>query len=118
MTGLRIGARVLEGLARNASTHAAGVVIADRPLTEYLPLCRGTNDEPITQYAMKSVEDIGLRSTKLRTPARTLIVIPNKAVAADAITNFSRMPQRRVEQVRGGVVPARGRAPLGINDGC
>ncbi|MCX6356529.1 MAG: DNA polymerase III subunit alpha [Candidatus Aureabacteria bacterium] len=50
----------LEGLARNASTHAAGVVIGDRPLTEYLPLCRGTDEEPITQYAMKSVEDIGL----------------------------------------------------------
>lgn len=50
----------LEGLARNASTHAAGVVIADRPLTEYLPLCRGTDGEPITQYAMKSVEEIGL----------------------------------------------------------
>ena len=45
-----------------------------------------------------TVEDIGLRSTKLRTPARTLIVIPNKTVAGDAITNFSRMPQRRVEQ--------------------
>jgi len=50
----------LEGLARNASTHAAGVVISDRSLTKYLPLCRGANGELITQYAMKSVEDIGL----------------------------------------------------------
>ncbi|MCX6354284.1 MAG: DNA polymerase III subunit alpha [Candidatus Aureabacteria bacterium] len=50
----------LEGLARNASTHAAGVVISDKPLTGYLPLCRGVNGELITQYAMKSVEDIGL----------------------------------------------------------
>ncbi len=51
---------VLEGLARNASTHAAGVVIAEEPLTEYLPLCMGSNDEPMTQCAMKAVEDIGL----------------------------------------------------------
>lgn len=48
-----------------------------------------------------TVEDIGLRSTKLRTPQRTLIAIPNKTVAADAINNFSRMPQRRVDQTIG-----------------
>jgi DNA polymerase-3 subunit alpha len=66
----------LEGLARNASTHAAGVVIADRPLIEYLPLCRGTNDEPITQYAMKSVEDIGLLKMDFL-GLRTLTVVHN-----------------------------------------
>ena len=48
-----------------------------------------------------TVEDIGLRSTKLRTPARTLIAIPNKTVAGEAINNFSRMPQRRVDQTIG-----------------
>lgn len=48
-----------------------------------------------------TVEDIGLRSTKLRTPARTLIAIPNKTVAGEAINNFSRMPQRRVDQMIG-----------------
>ncbi|HEY0965956.1 MAG TPA: mechanosensitive ion channel family protein [Opitutaceae bacterium] len=47
------------------------------------------------------VEDIGLRSTKLRTPAKSLIVIPNKTVAAEAIINESRFTQRRVEQVIG-----------------
>ncbi len=45
-----------------------------------------------------TVEDIGLRSTKLRTPATTLITIPNKTMATEVITNFSRMTQRRVEQ--------------------
>jgi len=50
----------LEGLARHASTHAAGVVIANKPLMEYLPLQRGQNGEVITQYAMKQVEAIGL----------------------------------------------------------
>jgi MscS family membrane protein len=44
-----------------------------------------------------TVEDIGLRSTKLRTPERTLIIIPNKSVASDPVTNYSRMPQRRVD---------------------
>ncbi len=48
-----------------------------------------------------SVEDIGLRSTKLRTPDRTLIAIPNKTVANEAINNFGRMPQRRVVQTIG-----------------
>jgi MscS family membrane protein len=48
-----------------------------------------------------TVEEIGLRSTKLRTPARTLVVIPNKAVAEAVIDNVSRMPQRRVDQTLG-----------------
>jgi DNA polymerase-3 subunit alpha len=42
----------LEGLTRHASTHAAGVVISDRPIVEYLPLYRGTNGEIVTQYPM------------------------------------------------------------------
>jgi DNA polymerase-3 subunit alpha len=53
-------AKSLEGLARHASTHAAGVVIANKPLMEYLPLQRGQNGEVMTQYAMKQVEAIGL----------------------------------------------------------
>lgn len=53
-------AKSLEGLARHASTHAAGVVISNKPLMEYLPLQRGQNSEIITQYAMKQVEAIGL----------------------------------------------------------
>jgi DNA polymerase-3 subunit alpha len=52
--------KVLEGLPRHASTHAAGVVIADRPLVDYLPLFRGKNEEVLTQYNMKCVEKIGL----------------------------------------------------------
>ncbi len=52
--------RVLEGLPRHASTHAAGVVIGDRPLVEYLPLYRGKKGEVVTQFDMKCVEKIGL----------------------------------------------------------
>ena len=52
--------RVLEGLPRHASTHAAGVVIADKPLVEYLPLYKGKKNEVVTQLDMKCVEKIGL----------------------------------------------------------
>jgi DNA polymerase-3 subunit alpha len=53
-------ALVLEGLTRHASTHAAGVVIGDRPIVEYMPLYRGQDGEVVTQYAMKAVERVGL----------------------------------------------------------
>jgi DNA polymerase-3 subunit alpha len=53
-------ARSLEGLPRHASTHAAGIVISDKQLNEYLPLYRGQNGEVVTQYAMKEVGTIGL----------------------------------------------------------
>ena len=48
-----------------------------------------------------TVEEIGLRSTKLRTAQRTQIVIPNKTVASEVITNYTRMPQRRVDTTLG-----------------
>ena len=51
----------LEGLPRNSSTHAAGVVIGDRPLSELVPLYRDPrSDMPVTQFDMKYVEDSGL----------------------------------------------------------
>ncbi len=53
-------AKSLEGLTRHASTHAAGVVISNKSLMEYLPLYRGQNGEVMTQYPMKEVETIGL----------------------------------------------------------
>ncbi|MBN2372579.1 DNA polymerase III subunit alpha [bacterium] len=52
--------RALEGLARHASTHAAGIVIAPKPLVEYLPLYRGQKGEVMTQFTMGDVEKIGL----------------------------------------------------------
>ncbi len=54
-------ARKLEGLHRHASTHAAGVVIGDRPLVELVPLYRDPRSEvPVTQFSMKWVEAAGL----------------------------------------------------------
>jgi len=62
--GLIDTARSLEGVARHASTHAAGVVIADAPLIRYTPLHRPTGGEDgniaVTQYPMEVLEDIGL----------------------------------------------------------
>ena len=50
----------LEGVTRHAGVHAAGVLIAPRPLVEYLPLYRNSNDEITTQFEMKSVDRMGL----------------------------------------------------------
>ena len=51
----------LEGLPRNSSTHAAGVVIGDRPLSQLVPLYRDPkSDMPVTQFDMKYVEGAGL----------------------------------------------------------
>jgi DNA polymerase III subunit alpha len=54
-------ARGVEGVARHAGTHAAGVVVADQPLTNYVPLQRATRgDSAMTQYDMKVLDKIGL----------------------------------------------------------
>src|SRR3954466_3879563 len=52
-------ARGLEGIVRNSSIHAAAVVIADRPLTDIVPL-QMADDRIVTQYSMKPIEEIGL----------------------------------------------------------
>ncbi|HVN25195.1 MAG TPA: DNA polymerase III subunit alpha [Syntrophorhabdales bacterium] len=69
-------AMVLEGLARHASTHAAGIVISNKPLVEHLPLHRGTKGETVTQYPMKSIEKIGLIKFDLL-GLKTLTIIDN-----------------------------------------
>ena len=50
----------LEGLTRHSSIHAAGIVISQKPMVEYLPLHRGKNGEMVTQFDMKKVELVGL----------------------------------------------------------
>lgn len=52
-------AKSVEGMPRNSSTHAAGVVITDRPVSDYVPLA--TNDESVvTQFTMTTIEELGL----------------------------------------------------------
>lgn len=55
-------AKKLEGVARHASTHACGVIIADQPLDEIVPLQHPTQNDTniVTQYEMHSIEDLGL----------------------------------------------------------
>ena len=55
-------AKKLEGVVRHASTHAAGIVIGDKPLTNYLPLQKSTKNDltNLTQYSMYELEEMGL----------------------------------------------------------
>lgn len=71
-------ARTLEGLARHASTHAAGVVITPTKLTDYVPLFKSNKEEITTQYDMKSLEAIGLLKMDFL-GLRTLTVIHDTA---------------------------------------
>jgi len=70
-------AKVLEGLARHTSIHAAGIVITPTPLTNYLPLYKSPQSNDVTtQYTMKYVEEIGLLKMDFL-GLRTLSVIDN-----------------------------------------
>lgn len=95
LAGLGIGGLAFALAAQDTLANVFGsvVVAVDQPFRvgEYVQI--GPH--------MGTVEDIGLRSTKLRTPQRTVIAIPNKTVANEAINNFGRMTERRVEQVIG-----------------
>ncbi|MDK2791535.1 MAG: polymerase subunit alpha [Deferribacteres bacterium] len=53
-------AKKLEGLLRQTGMHAAGVVISDKPIINYVPLCRGQNNEVVTQFEKNTLEEIGL----------------------------------------------------------
>lgn len=52
-------ARKVEGMPRHASTHAAGVVITDKPVMDYVPLSKN-DDAVVTQYTMTAIEELGL----------------------------------------------------------
>jgi DNA polymerase III subunit alpha len=71
-------ARRLEGLSRHSSTHAAGVVIAPKPLVELVPLQKTNKDEITTQYSMKELESIGL--LKMDFLALTTLTVIDNAV--------------------------------------
>ncbi len=52
--------RRLEGLPRHSSMHAAGVVISNAPVEDYVPLAKGSDDAVVTQYTMTTLEELGL----------------------------------------------------------
>jgi DNA polymerase-3 subunit alpha len=67
---------VLEGFCRNISVHAAGVVIAPGPVSDYVPLCRAPSGEIVTQYSMRELEDAGLLKMDFL-GLRTLSILEN-----------------------------------------
>jgi MscS family membrane protein len=95
LTGLGIGGLAFALAAQDTIANMFGsfVVVMDQPfyVGEYIRI----------QGHEGTVEEIGLRSTRLRTAQRTQVVIPNKTVAAEVINNFTRMPQRRVDATLG-----------------
>ncbi len=88
-------AQRLEGLYRHASTHAAGIVIGDRPLKELVPLYRDPrSDMPVTQYNMKWVEPAGLVKFDFL-GLKTLTVLQNAVdlvAAGGARIDLARIP--------------------------
>lgn len=81
-------AKHMEGVARHASVHACGIVISEKPLTEYLPLQKAPQDPDtiVTQFEMHSVEDLGLLKIDL-------LGLKNLTIIEDAI--------RLIEEIRG-----------------
>ena len=88
-------ARQLEGLPRHSSTHAAGVVIGDRPLDQLVPLYRDPrSDMPVTQFDMKYVETaglvkfdfLGLKTLSVLKEARRLLALRGVDVDLDTLS--------------------------------
>jgi len=88
-------ARSLEGLVRHASTHAAGVVIADRPLTEYCPLFKAKDGSISTQFDMASLEKMGILKIDFL-GLRTLTVIDETVKILERSTG-SRIDMRNLD---------------------
>ena len=95
LSGLGIGGLAFALAAQDTIANLFGsiVVAIDQPFKVGETVKIGTNTG--------TVEDIGLRSTKIRLIDRSLVIIPNKLVSSEAIINLSRFTQRRVEQVIG-----------------
>ena len=85
-------ARMLEGMPRNASTHAAGVVITKRPVYEYVPLARN-DDIVVCQYGMVTLEELGLLKMDF-------LALRNLTVLEDAVQLLKeRQPGFRLEDI-------------------
>ncbi len=85
-------ARALEGLTRSTGMHAAGVVIGEKPLWEYVPLCRGQNGELVTQFAKDEVELAGL--VKFDFLGLTTLTVISNAVK---LINRGRKPEEQLD---------------------
>ncbi len=87
-------ATVLEGLSRNAGVHAAGVVIGDRDLSDYVPLCRDSKGtDVISQFAMGPLTDLGLLKMDFL-GLKTLTVIEDSVILIRA-----RVPEFAISKI-------------------
>lgn len=93
LAGLGIGGLAFALAAQDtlANVFGAVVVAVDQPFRLGEAVRIGQN--------AGSVEDVGIRSTRIRLSDKSLMIVPNKTVAAEAITNLSRFTRRRIEQV-------------------
>ncbi|MBX9655892.1 DNA polymerase III subunit alpha [bacterium] len=82
----------LEGLARNAGTHAAGVVVADRDLTEYVPL-QLSNGATITQWEMTVLEKVGMLKFDF-------LGLRNLTLLTDAVALVEKVYQTKIELLK------------------
>lgn len=80
-------ALLLEGLPRHVSTHAAGVVIGDGPLVQWVPLQTGSNDIYLTQFTMGDVEAVGLLKIDF-------LGVKNLTILQETTENVSRLLNR------------------------
>jgi len=98
----------LEGLPRHSSTHAAGVVIGDKKLVNYLPLHKGKNNEVVTQFDMKCVEKIGLVKfdflglRNLTVINQALKFIKNQGIEPPDINNLDMNDQKTFKLLQSG----------------
>ena len=95
ITGLGIGGLAVALAAQDLLSNVFGsfVIFTDRPFR--------MGDWIVAGDVEGVVEEVGFRSTKIRTFAKTLVTVPNKTIADLAIDNFSRMPKRRVKMTVG-----------------
>ena len=82
----------LEGLPRHTSMHAAGVVICQKAVDEYVPLALGADNIPITQFTMTTLEELGLLKMDFL-GLRTLTVIQNAIQLAEESTGKRIIPE-------------------------
>ncbi|MGM8213583.1 DNA polymerase III subunit alpha [Virgibacillus sp. W0430] len=83
-------ALTLEGIPRHISTHAAGIVITEKPLIHHVPLLKGANETYVTQFAMNDLEAIGLLKIDL-------LGLKNLTLLEQIIRSIQRLENRQVD---------------------
>lgn len=83
-------AKSIEGIARHSGVHAAGIVISKEPIAELVPIGRGTDGQPLTQYPMEILEQIGLLKMDI-------LGLANLSVVSQCLETIERNGKGRLE---------------------